>query len=216
VPWGVLDALRQRPLVVAPSVTTWWQRATPGPPPVRVAMVSGPDLPGGDEEVQELGSRYPSATVLRGVAATAANVLEALASSDLVHIAAHGTFRADSPLFSALRLADGPLTVYDLERLERVAPTILLPACHAATAAVRAGDELIGTAAALLGLGVRSLVAPVGAVPDDATRSVMVIAHDALRRGAGPAQALAAARAAHAGDELGTVTAGMFVCLGAG
>ena len=51
--------------------------------------------------------------------ATAARVLDAIDGARVVHFAAHGTFRADSPLFSALRLDDGPLTVYDLERLYR-------------------------------------------------------------------------------------------------
>ena len=38
------------------------------------------------------------------------------APSELVHLACHGSFRTDNPLFSTLSLADGPLTVYDLER----------------------------------------------------------------------------------------------------
>ena len=35
----------------------------------------------------------------------------------LAHVAAHGHFRAESPLFSSLDLADGPLAVHDFERL---------------------------------------------------------------------------------------------------
>ena len=37
--------------------------------------------------------------------ATARRVLGALDGAPLAHIAAHGTFRADSPLFSSLRMA---------------------------------------------------------------------------------------------------------------
>jgi len=35
-------------------------------------------------------------------------ILEAIDGAWLVHIAAHGTFRSDSPLFSSLRMDDGP------------------------------------------------------------------------------------------------------------
>ena len=48
-----------------------------------------------------------------------ARVLAALDGAWLAHIAAHGRFRADSPLFSSLRMHDGPLTVYDFEQLHR-------------------------------------------------------------------------------------------------
>ena len=61
--------------------------------------------------------------------ATAARVLNAIDGARLVHIAAHGTFRADSPLFSALQLDDGPLTVYDLERLRRGPHHLVLSSC---------------------------------------------------------------------------------------
>jgi hypothetical protein len=50
-------------------------------------------------------------------------VMAAIDGAWLVHMAAHGTFRADSPLFSAIELDDGPLTVYDLERLRRAPRT---------------------------------------------------------------------------------------------
>jgi len=49
----------------------------------------------------------------------------------LAHVAAHGTFRADNPQFSSLHLADGPLTVYDLERIVRPPEWIVLSACEA-------------------------------------------------------------------------------------
>jgi hypothetical protein len=218
LPWSVLPSLERRSFVVAPSATAWWQRSAPGAPPPEgpsVGMVAGPELPAGRREVLALARRYATATTLVGRGATAAATLDLLADSDLVHLAAHGTFRSDSPLFSSLRLADGPLTVYDLEQLPRVAPTIVLSSCHAATAAVRAGDELLGTATALLGLGVRSLLAPVGAVPDDATRPLMLDVHDALLASARPADALAAARRQRADDPLSAVAAGLFLCLGA-
>ena len=71
-------------------------------------------------------------------------VRAALERADLVHLAAHGTFRSDAPLFSSLRLADGPLTVYELERLRSAPSTLILPACDAAQLEVRPGDELLG------------------------------------------------------------------------
>ena len=63
---------------------------------------------------ERLAAEYPDATVLGSGTATARRVLGALDGAGLAHIAAHGSFRADSPLFSSLRLDDGPFTVYDL------------------------------------------------------------------------------------------------------
>jgi CHAT domain-containing protein len=147
--------------------------------------------------------------VLRGAAAQAGDVRSALERADLVHLAAHGTFRSDAPLFSSLRLADGPLTVYELERLRSAPGTLVLPACDAAQHEVRPGDELLGTAAALLGLGVGSVVAPVLPVPDAATIPLMLSLHEGLQAGLPPSAALAAAAAAH--DDPVTLA---FVCIG--
>jgi len=176
---------------------------------VKVALVAGPLLPGAEREVVELGRLYPGAEVLVGPDATATRVLTALENSDLGHVAAHGSFRADSPLFSSVLLADGPLTVYDLERLRRVPRTVVLASCDAAVAKVYEGDELLGAAAALLALGVRWVIAPVMAVPDGATVAFMVALHGRLLAGQSPASALSAAA-----EGMDRAAAAAFVCIG--
>lgn len=218
LPWGALPGLATRSVTIAPSAGLWTDgRRRSRQPRGRVVLATGPGVPGGTEEVAALRNVYPDARALAGAAATAPAVLDALADADLAHLAAHGTFRADSPLFSSLLLADGPLTVYDLERLRAVPDTFVLPACDAATAAVRSGDELLGTAAALLHLGVRSVIAPVMAVPDLATTALMLDVHRWLCEGAEPAAALALATAdaRHRGGPLDLVVAACFVCIGA-
>ena len=216
VSWATLPTATGRSITVAPSAELWCRRrrsptAVPGE---RTALVAGPDLPGGEAELDELAGGYPAAAVLRGAGATVEAVLDAFERADLVHLAAHGSFRADSPLFSSLQLADGPLTVYDLERLRSVPATVILPACDAALSDVQAGDELLGTATAMLGLGVASVVAPVLPVPDGPTTELMVALHAGLRRGAGPSAALADAAGVFATDAHRQAVAAAFVCIG--
>ena len=220
LPWAALPSLAGRPTTIAPSAAIWLgggarsagpaeRGAGPDPRLARVALVAGPHLPGAEAEVLQLAELYPDATVLTGAEATATNALEALGRADLVHLAAHGTFRGDSPLFSCVLLEDGPLTVYDLERLRAVPAVVVLPACDAAAAAVRTGDELLGTASALLGLGVSTVIAPVLAVPDETTAAMMVALHHRLRAGEPPAAALA-----HAAAGQDPAAAVAFVCIG--
>jgi CHAT domain-containing protein len=136
----------------------------------------------------------------------------------LAHIAAHGRFRADNPLFSALDLVDGPLTVHDLETLRRPPETVVLSACDSGLSSVHPGDELLGLAAGLLGLGTRTLVASLLQVPDQATRTLMLDFHRRLRSGLPPAEALAGAQAVGlaSGDDAAVAAAASFVCLGRG
>jgi tetratricopeptide (TPR) repeat protein len=211
--WSALPSLRHRAVTVTPSAQLWQRGRQPlsrGSAP-RVALVAGPDLPGAAEEVERLAAARPGATVLQGDAATTAAVRSALEDADLVHLAAHGSFRSDAPLFSSLRLADGLLTVYELERLRSVPTTLVLPACDAAVVAVRPGDELLGTAAALVGLGVTSVLAPVLPIPDVTSTPLMLAVHDRLAAGDDPSAALAAAAQRDPDDPVALA----FVCIGA-
>jgi CHAT domain-containing protein/tetratricopeptide (TPR) repeat protein len=212
LPWAALPSLAARSTTVSPSAALWLGPPVRGPQPRRrdtVALVAGPQLPGADAEIGDLARLYPQAETLAGPAATAAAVMAALERAEVAHLAAHGRFRSDSPLFSSVLLADGPVTVYDLERLGRAPRTVVLAACDAAVSAVRVGDELLGTAAALIGLGVRSVIAPVMPIPDGTTAPFMVALHRRMVAGDSPAQALVAARA---GQDQAAGTA--FICIG--
>jgi CHAT domain-containing protein len=164
LPWAALPPLRGRAFTVAPSARLWLQAAERRARPGRVLAVAGPGLPDAEAEAAAIDG----ALLLRGADATAAATLAALDGCEHAHIAAHGRFRADHPLFSSLRLADGQLTVYDLEMLARVPRRIALFACDAGVAAVHPGDELMGFAAALLGLGTTTVIASVLPLPDAA------------------------------------------------
>lgn len=238
VPWSGLPTCAGRAVTVAPSATAWLRAAgrqtggsdTPaadGP----AVLVAGPRLPAAETEVRQLGAALPGSRALTGAAATADAVTGALNGAALAHIAAHGRFRADNPLFSTLDLADGPLTAYELERLTSPPGLVVLSACDSGLAGVRPGDEVMGFTAVLLALGTRCLIATVLPVPADLTTALMLELHRRMRAGDGPAVALAGAQQAfqagtqqaapQAGREATNAaavhaTAAAFVCFGAG
>ena len=189
-PWLALDVVRAVPTVVAPSARAWLAATGRGRRP-GVLLAAGPDLPGASAEVAALARALPQATALP--APTVSDVLAALPSVGTAHLAAHGTFRGDNPQFSSLRMADGELTVYDLETLPRTPDVLVLSACDAAATGVRTGDELLGLSAAVLALGTTSLVAPSLPVPDDSTVDLMVALQRGLSEGHSAARALHAA-----------------------
>ena len=139
---------------MAPSARAWCRGEYRRPFGLdKTVLVSGPGLGAASTEVRTLAGQYGQATVLAGGSATTARVLAAIDGAGLAHIAAHGTFRADSPMFSSLRLDDGPMTVYDLERLRRAPFRLILPSCESGVLAPAGADELLGLATALLPLG---------------------------------------------------------------
>ena len=118
-----------------------------------VVLARGPGLVSDGAEIPELAKLYNDVTVLDDTAATADKVLSTLDGAWLAHIAAHGIFRADSPLFSSLRMHDGPLTVYDFERLNRAPYRLVLSSCEGAVLAPAGANELLGLVSSLLPLG---------------------------------------------------------------
>ncbi|MDG9722711.1 CHAT domain-containing protein [Streptomyces sp. DH41] len=155
------------------------------------------------------------ATVLEGDAARVPRVLRELDGAALAHIAAHGTFRADSPLFSSLRMADGPLIVHDFERLDRSPYRIILSCCDTARFASVGADELLGLVTALLPLGTAGVVACSAPVNDAAVVPLMLALHKGLDAGLSLAEALRDARAALPDDAVHQATGWAFSAFGA-
>ncbi|MFE6611916.1 CHAT domain-containing protein [Amycolatopsis sp. NPDC057786] len=210
VPWGVLPALRSRPIVVAPSATAWLgaERSTT-PRARKVVLVRGPGLVGTRGELDKLATHYRSAHTLTGADATVSAVLRALDGAKLAHIAAHGAHEPENALFSRLELADGALFAHEMAGLAQPPAQVVFAACELALNRIRPGDEVLGFASALLASGSRTVIAPLSRVGDEAAAAAMDDYHRGLAEGAGPATALADTIAVDPFRR-------PFVCLGAG
>jgi CHAT domain-containing protein len=214
LPWGALPSFHGRPLVISPSLSLWMELSErPRSRRRKPAVIAGPRLRHARAEAKEIGALLPGAIVLGGRDATAANALEALEGASLAHVACHGRFRPDSPLFSSLELNRGTLNVHDLQLLRRAPEIMVLSACEVALSERHPGDELLGLAAALLAMGTRTIIASVVPVPDAATRRLMLAFHHELAVGTLPATALARAQA---GLQRTSAALAGFVCLGTG
>jgi tetratricopeptide (TPR) repeat protein len=217
IPWAILPALKDRVTSVAPSAAAWMRaHRAPEPRHRRVVLACGPGLISDGAEVPELAKLYDDVTVLDDAAATADKVLSALDGAWLAHIAAHGIFRADSPLFSSLRMQDGPLTVYDFERLNRAPYRLVLSSCEGAVLAPAGANELLGLASSLLPLGTAGIIAGLVPLNDQALVPLMVDLHGHLRAGQTLAESLYRVRRALKDDPVQHATATSLVALGAG
>lgn len=230
IPWSVCSIAARVPISVAPSVSMWggsagpverWPstdaaatgRVTAGE--ATTVAVAGPGLDAAVRELEHIRRSGRLVSILAGDEATVDAVTDAMTTADIAHIAAHGTFRSDSPLFSSLALADGDLTVYDIERLAIAPRCVVLAACHAARGGVGRGGEIMGTAAALVRAGTASVIAPLVAVADEASADLMATLHDSLAERATPVEALRDMIAAAGPSGLRAWTARSYVCTGA-
>ena len=220
LPWAGLPSCAVRTVSVAPSAALWAEAAAgAGAAPDqagRVVLVAGPGMEHAEPEIAELATFYPTAVTLVGADATTQRVARALDGARIAHVAAHGSFRSDNPLFSSLQLADGQLTVFNLEQLKASPRLLILSACESGLSDVRPGDELLGLSAAVLSLGTGNLMASVVTVSDRTTATLMVEVHRRLKAGEEPPAALAHARQSlDATGAAALITTAGFVCFGA-
>ncbi len=129
-------------------------------------------LPFTVEEAQQVAQIWNAAALVEDQARLQ-TFRQAAQSSSIMHIAAHGEFRADNPLFSGLALSDGWLTTFDVFNLHLNASLVTLSACQTGRSVVGGGDELFGLMRAFLAAGAASLVATLWTVEDHSTARLM-------------------------------------------
>jgi CHAT domain-containing protein len=161
-----------------------------------VMGVADPLIPAAEKEAQAVAQHLPGAEVLSDERATSDALRAAASGRPILHLACHGLFRADNPMFSSLKLHDGWLTAADVMRLDLAGALVTLSACESGRNEVFEGDELIGLTRAFLGAGASSLVVSLWLVQDEATALLMEEYYERLRAGAGPAEALRGAQLA--------------------
>ena len=129
LPWSLLPTLRDRPVIVTPSAEMWWRANQREPETGRVVIAGGPDLEIAEEELSQVSALYDTPEVFVPEEAASEPVRDAMSGARIAHIAAHAKFEVQNPMFSSLRLADGDLNVYDLERIGDPPSTVVLSAC---------------------------------------------------------------------------------------
>jgi CHAT domain-containing protein len=93
----------------------------------------------------------------------------------LIHIATHGNFRPDNPMFSGIRLSDGYLYLYELYHMQLSAELVTFSGCATGLNVVAAGDELLGLIRGALYAGARSLMLSLWDVNDRSTAEFMTL-----------------------------------------
>ncbi|MGH3785972.1 MAG: CHAT domain-containing protein [Pseudonocardiaceae bacterium] len=136
-------------------------------------------------------ARVLGGTALIGADATETRTRAELPAARVVHLATHGVLDLESPLASAVVLAEGEqLTVAELHGMRLQADLIVLSACQTGTGEVAGGDELLGLGRALLAAGARSAVVTLWPVDDVSAAVVMTRFHALRAQGIPAAQAL--------------------------
>lgn len=193
VPWSALPELHGRSVTVAPSATVWARLShNPVLTARSISAIAGPNVRQGVWEAAEVAATWDAAGVRATCADTpssAALTASALADADIVHVAAHGHHAEDNPLFSSLLMADGPLFAHELIHGVQ-ARHVVLSACDVGRSRIRAGGEALGLTAALLALGVQTVVAAVAPIPDEVSAAAATAYHRELARGLDAASAL--------------------------
>ncbi|MCW5961350.1 MAG: CHAT domain-containing protein [Pyrinomonadaceae bacterium] len=171
----------------APSAGVWQKLDSKSSAKTSNALLLGfadDDIPLVEAEVRSLEDQFAKSKVLFGETATFENFQRWSPHFDIIHVACHGQFRADNPLFSSLHLADGYITVRDVCAADIRADLVTLSACETGLSSVFSGEEILGLARGFISAGASSLVLSLWAVNDEMTAALMKEFYTCLQRGA--------------------------------
>ncbi|MDR3701537.1 MAG: CHAT domain-containing protein [Candidatus Sulfopaludibacter sp.] len=126
-----------------------------------------------ESEARMAAVALPEARLFLGEEATEEVLRRIGASARFIHIASHGLFRRDNPLFSAIRLEGSHLTLLDLYHLPISAELVTLSGCSTGLSVVVGGDELVGLMRGLLLAGAHGVMASLWDVNDSSTTRFM-------------------------------------------
>jgi CHAT domain-containing protein len=155
-----------------------------------------PELPGALREAMVVGAQLRSPPMV-GSAAKESVLYRMKGDVDLVHIAAHGFYEPDAPLFSRIALAagddsDGDLQVHEiLSDLDLTGVNlVVLAACQSAVGKESDGDDVVGLTRALLYAGTPGVISTLWDIGDDAAAALMNHFYCRLLNGDSAADAL--------------------------
>ncbi|HUI74736.1 MAG TPA: CHAT domain-containing protein [Candidatus Acidoferrum sp.] len=125
------------------------------------------------QEVESVATILPDSKLLLDAEASSAALRERGGEAGVLHIATHGVYRQDNPMFSGIRLGDGYLNLYDLYQMRLPARLVTLSGCATGMNVVAAGDELLGLQRGLFCAGATTLLLSLWDVHDKSTAELM-------------------------------------------
>ncbi len=141
-------------------------------------------------EVEALSKILPNTKLFLGENATEEVLRTHGPGSRLVHIATHGYFRQDNPMFSSIRLGNAHLSLCDVAYMKLPAELIVLSGCATGLNVVTPGDELMGLVRGLLQAGAQSLILSLWDVHDQSTKEFMIAFYTRLQQGMSKVRAM--------------------------
>lgn len=158
--------------------------------PALVLGIADEQAPFVTDEVRKVAAAIPQSELFLGESATAKVLQSRGQQSRLIHIATHGYFRQDNPMFSGIRLGDGILSLYDLYQTKLPAELITLSGCATGLNVVTDGDELLGLLRGLIQAGAQAALLTLWDVQDQSTAEFMTSFYGHLDRCTDKAAAL--------------------------
>ncbi len=156
-------------------------------------------LPGAKAEIDTVLRYFPASQGYTGEKATKQRLFDEAGKYDIIHLATHGVFDKQHPMFSYLKFsADSYLYAREIFGLQFWATLVTLSGCETLLPqhvnvedihALVSGDELVGFTRAFLYAGTPSVLASLWRVSDVATQHLMSTFYQNLPR-AGKAKAL--------------------------
>ncbi len=175
-----------------PSASVYYLSSTKPPGATVGSLVLGipdPAAPQIESEVRAVARVLGDSEVFLGAAATAQVLKERGAHSRFVHIATHGRFRQDNPMFSSISLGDSQLNLFDLYQLDLPCELVTLSGCGTGLNMIVGGDELLGLVRGLFYAGAQGALVTLWDVNDQSTAEFMELFYQALRGNKNKAEA---------------------------
>lgn len=175
-----------RNISYAPSAAVWSKLSEGRKQTFESALLMGyadEKIPMVHAEVRTIKGSLNKVEVRTGEQATIREYFDGSATKDIIHLACHGVFRADNPMFSSLHLSDGWMTANDISSHKISASVVTMSACETGLNELAAGDEILGLTRGFLSAGARNVVQSLWTVNDAATSDLMSHFYNAIQRG---------------------------------
>lgn len=168
--------IEKNEVLISPSAAIWSILQTRGSAmswPWLVFSYADDNAPQIAREAEMIARNTANATIFQGQDSKISMYFENAKRASVIHLACHGEFRADNPMFSNLRLADGFLTVDDISKTTLKADLVTLSACETGLNRIFAGEEILGLARGFLGAGAANVMMSLWTVDDESTLELM-------------------------------------------